>query len=116
MNRKGFTLIDLLACLALLGIILLIGISVSRNTMSTSLVRLRTVSDNEVFSAANNYVLENNIYFNEHGYICINVSDLIDYGYLNDTNDNKIKNKIVAIYGNNNTKVITTTKYVDSCN
>ena len=43
MNRKGFTLIEFLGCMALLGVILAIGLYVTRGTLATALSTLTDV-------------------------------------------------------------------------
>ena len=63
MNKKGFTLIEFLICLALLGIVLVIGLCASGGAIRTSLSSLRSVSESEVFKAAKSYSLENNSVF-----------------------------------------------------
>ena len=116
MKKNGFTIIELIGCLALLGIILLLGIHAYRGQTATALSRLRVVSKNEVFAAAEIYVMENNVSFTRSGHTCVRVRDLIDYGYLKDTNDEEVRNKSVKISRNNLTKVIDDVKYVDKCN
>ena len=116
MNKKGFTLIEFLMCLALLGIVLVIGLCASGNMLRTSLSSLRSVNDNEVFKAAKAYVLENNVSFSRKGYACVEVQDLVDYGYLLDTNDEELKNKIVKLKKNKRTKVIYDIGYTRNCN
>ena len=115
MKRNGFTLIEFLICLSLLGIVLIIGISTSHKMLSTSLVTIRAVSDNEVFTAAKNYAIENQKIFNGKFYTCITVKDLIDYGYLADTNDITLKEKNVMIKKNKITKVIYNIDYTNNC-
>ena len=61
MNSRGFTLIELLACLALLGVILGIGLFVTRDTLSTSLTTLTDVSERELYNTVEMYVLENKV-------------------------------------------------------
>ena len=46
---------------------------------------------------------------------CVYVKDLIDYGYLDNTNDVTIREKLVKVSINNTTKVINSIKYVDIC-
>ena len=114
MNRQGFTLIEMLACLALLGIVLGVGLVSSRGTLSTSLTQFRSISDSEVFEAARTYAVSENITFN-NGYACVIVSELIDLGYLEYTNDEDIRERIVQINKNDSTKVIESIKYTQVC-
>lgn len=57
MNKYGFTLVEMLACLELLGIVLCLGLIVNRGTLSTSMTQLEKTSDNEVYDAVRKYVL-----------------------------------------------------------
>ena len=97
MNKKGFTLIEMLACLALLGIILTIGILVSKDTLATTMTQLSNVSDSEVYQAVRYYVVEENTNFNNQGYTCVTLKDVIDMGYLKGNFDEEFKKKIDEI-------------------
>ena len=77
MNKKGFTLIELLAYLALLGIILTIGLHASRDMMVTSFIQFRRVSEREIFSSAEKYVIDNDL----SGKIYVSVIKLVELGY-----------------------------------
>ena len=114
MKKNGFTLVELLICFALMGFVLLLGIVANRNTLATSLTQIRNVSDNEVFEAARNYVNSGTVSL-EKGYACVYVKDLIDYGYLDNTNDSKIGERLVKVSISNVTKVINNIRYVDIC-
>lgn len=113
-NRNGFTLVELLGCIALLGIILGIGLYTTRDTFSSTLTQLRNVSDSEVFASARTYGLENSKIFDETNTACITVMDLIDLGYLDNTTDEEIINKKVMLIRNDN-YVITSVNYTDNC-
>lgn len=114
MKKNGFTLVELLVSLAVLGIVLLMGIFATKGTAATAAIGLRKITDNEVFEAARNYVVGENISMKK-GYTCMYVKDLIDYGYLVDTDDNKLDNKLVKVSRNKITKVIDNVKYVNVC-
>ena len=114
MNKNGFTLIELLGCIALLGIVLVIGLYASHGTLATSLYQLRSVSDNEVFKSARLYFQEFNLKYHD-GYTCVKVQDLIDYGYLDNTNDESVKHRIVKVFCDEGTKTITNIEYDDNC-
>ena len=91
MNRKGFSLIELMACLALLGIVLCIGLYVTRGTLSTALSTITGVTVNEIYDAAELYVVENSTKWINDGeeYTCLTVNDLVDSGYFDDEEINK---------------------------
>lgn len=115
MNRRGFTLAEMLGCIALLGIVLCIGLFTSKGSLTTSLSRLRNVSDNEVYDSAKSYVIEKNISFNETDYVCVTVLELIEYGYLSQMNDKDIQGRVIKIVRDNKTKAINNIGYVDVC-
>ena len=70
------------------------------------------IKNNETFKAAKLYVMETNKTFNDEGYTCVNVSDLVSYGYLN---YETYEEKTIKVIRNNNTKVITNIDYVETC-
>ena len=115
MNNKGFSIIDLIIVLALFGIILIIGLCASHDMLKTSLLAFRTVSDGEVFTAAMNYAHDNDNLFSDKSYTCVGVNTLIRSGYLADTNDWQLREKIVKVNKGNITKVIYNVEYVNSC-
>ena len=114
MKKNGFTLVELLVSLALLGLVLMMGIIANRRALATSLSDFRNISDNEIFVAARNYVTGENVSLKK-GYTCVYVSDLIDYGYLDNVNSEEIRNRLVKVSRNKVTKVINNVKYVDVC-
>ena len=61
MNNKGFTLVELLGCLVLLGFVLGIGLYSARGTLSTTLTTLDQVSENEIYDSAEIYLMENGV-------------------------------------------------------
>jgi prepilin-type N-terminal cleavage/methylation domain-containing protein len=113
MNNKGFSLIELLGCLLILSLVLFIGVVVTRRTLATSLTQLRVVSDNEIFDAARTYALETSNYKNDK--VCVSVKTLILEGYLDDTNDEDIKEMLVQVSRDKLTKTIEIIRYVDKC-
>lgn len=114
MKKNGFTLAELLISLAILGIVLLMGIYSVKGTAATSILGIKNITDNEVFAAARNYVIGENISMKK-GYTCMYVKDLVDYGYLTGVNDNELNDKLVKVSRDNITKVINKIKYVDVC-
>ena len=114
MNNKGFSLVDLLLSLAMFGVVLIIGLCASHDMLKTSLIVFRSVSDEEVFNAAKNYVDDNNM-LDGNSYACVTVRDLVNYGYLADTNDYQLKNRIVKLKKDNITTIIYNVEYVNNC-
>ena len=91
-KEKGFTLVELLATIVILGIILSIVGYVVFDSMKKAKEKTYQVTINEIENNANNYMVENSdkIFFvtdNETGneYQCLTVNDLIDAGYLKTT-------------------------------
>jgi len=118
MNNKGFSLIEMLGCIALLGFILCISLFVNRKTLATSLTTLNNVSNNEIYKASESYVLEqkvNWINYNNEEYTCVTVKELVDYGYLRDNKVNDYRDEIVKIIREPKTKVINNVLFVDIC-
>ena len=116
MNRKGFTLIEMLGCLALLLVVLLIGVYITRDTLSTSLSILNDVSSKEIYDAAKLYVMEykttwTNIGDNE--YTCLTVGQLVDSGYFASQEVNK--NDFVKVVRMPKTKVIESVEILEVC-
>jgi len=114
MNRKGFSLIELLACMALLGLILSIGLYLSKDTLSMAATSLNGITDNEIFDSAQIYVVEENVLWND-GYTCVMVSELVDNGYFDSNEVADINDKVIKLTRNEKTKVITNVYYVDEC-
>ena len=115
MNNKGFTLIEFLICLAMFGFVLVMGICASKNKLAASLAVFRPVSNNEVFKAAKDYFISQNISFDGKSYVCVDIRDLIEYGYLEDTNDQTLKEKIVKLKKNSITNLISNFEYTSNC-
>ena len=118
MNNKGFSLIEMLGCIALLGIILCISLFVNRKTLATSMTTLNNISNNQIYNASMSYVMEQKvswINYNNNEYTCISVNDLIDYGYLNSNNVSDYKDNIVKVEREPITKTINDVLFVDIC-
>lgn len=118
MNRKGFSLVELLGCLAIMGMILCIGLYSAKGTLATSVSTLTDISVNEIHSAAKTYILENKITWVNDGteHICITISTLVDAGYFKEFEVIEYKDKSVKIIRDPITKVITNTTIVEECN
>lgn len=109
MNNKGFTLVEF--TIWLLGIIVLfiIVLRMSSN-LATSIAK--PISDKQVFAAAENYVIREDISFNSDNYVCVTKKHLERTGYLK-----KVDNldRIIKLSRNNVTKVINKIEYVNEC-
>ena len=117
MDNKGFTLVELLACLALLGAVLGIGLYVTRDTLSTTLTTLTDVSEKEIYDTAKIYVLENKVEWknNNPEYTCITINNLVEKGYFDFDEIMSYKDKKIKLERDNQSKVIDIVKFVDVC-
>lgn len=113
MNNKGFTLMELLAVLVIIGVVFGITFYILRGTMATSLTQMDEAVNNQIYEAAKSYVIETNQQFNRSGYACVSLQELIDYGYVNNVDNPQ---QIIKITRNLETKVIEEIKYVEKCN
>ncbi|MBR1413164.1 MAG: type II secretion system protein [Bacilli bacterium] len=82
MNKKGFTLVELLAVIAILGLIIMVAtISVTRT--------LNRSDDKNLISDGRKFAEAARIYYNDQGFSdikCITLNDLITSGYLKGVN------------------------------
>ena len=78
-NKKGFTLVELLAVLVVLGIIAVICYPIVTKTLTNQKTKLSSEQRNRIINAAKNYVASNVI---SDEASCIKVSDLQSGGYL----------------------------------
>ena len=117
MNNKGFSLIELLGSLIILGVILGIGLYSARGTLGALDDSMNQVSENEIYDAASLYVIENPIRWINDGeeYTCFDILELVDYGYFEQDEIEKYYNNSIRIVRNGNTKVIENITFVDSC-
>jgi len=117
MGRKGFTLVELIGCLALMGIVLCIGLVATRETLATALSTLTDVSESQIYNAAELYILENKTTWTNDGeeYTCLMVKSLVDAGYFEEGEVTTYKNKFVRIVREPKTRVINNIKLVDEC-
>ena len=98
MKKKGFTLVELLAVIVVLGIILAIATSSVFNVIKTSSEKVKYAAAKEIVEVAESYMEENNVDI-------VSVGDLCDGGYLEDNatnprtgkNDLCVEDKKIAI-------------------
>lgn len=117
LNNKGFTLFELLISLVLLGVILGVGFYLARGTLATTMDTINSVSEREVLDAAEMYVLENSVSWNNDGndYVCLSVLELVDMGYFDSDEVSLYKDKEIRLVRNSISKVIDTINLVDVC-
>ena len=122
-NNSGFTLVELLATIAILSIVSVIVIYTATNVIGSAKNNSYKVTINNIQKDANTYVLENDkninwLNFNDgtnSSYQCIKVQNLIDMGYFDNNildslvseDRNVLANDYIYIEKDNNTKVIT---------
>ena len=136
-KKNGFTLVELLATIIILGIIVSIVGYVAINAINKSKEKSYKVTINEIEKDTNNYLMENSnrLFFltnNDKGYEyqCVMVENLVDYGYLNNNivksnvskNDTVSLNDYIYIERNKDTKSIekvlytkTNPEYINIC-
>ena len=78
MNKKGFTLVELLAVLVVLGVVAVVCYPIVTKTINNSKVDLSVEQKNRVINAAKNYVAANIVGDSE----CVTVAQLQSSGYL----------------------------------
>lgn len=119
-NKKGFTLVELLAVLVVLGIVVSISIYTITSIINKTKEKGYQVTLNEIKNTANDYLIEERgkILFANNGdgteYQCITITQLIQSGYLkNDITKSLIAknttvnmNDIVIITRNQSSKVV----------
>ena len=117
MNKKGFTLVELLACLALLGAVLGIGLFVTRDTLATALSTLTDISESQIYDASKSYVIEYKINWvgETEEYTCITVNDLVEKGYFDKDEVVSYKDNVIKVVRNKDSKVIDYVRLVDVC-
>lgn len=112
MNNRGFTLVELLASLAIITLLFVLAVFMFKSTMASTETQLEEFVSNETYTVTNSYIIENNIPFNSDNYLCVSVKELLDSGYLkNKENDERL----IKVYRNSETKAIIKMEYVDIC-
>ena len=117
MNNKGFSLIELLGSLIILGLILGIGLFSARGTLGLVDDKMNQVSENEIFDAASLYVIEDPRKWINDGdeYTCFSILELVDYGYFDESEVEKYHDDFIRVVRNSDTKVVENIIIVDSC-
>ena len=129
-NRKGFTLVELLATIAVLAIVISITMYIAINAIKRAKENTYQVTLNNVVDNTNSYLLEDKDLFfmpsadGTYEYQCVTVQNLIDKGYLrNDVTKSKVaEDRLVLttdniyIERNTATKAIVKNEYVIDSN
>ena len=111
MNRKGYSIVELLAILIVVGLVVGLSYTMLRGTFSSTDSQMDKVNDSEILDSARVYALENGS-FNSQGYVCVRLKDLIDYGYIK---VDAFEDKLIKVIRNNFTMVIDKVEYVYNC-
>lgn len=118
MNKKGFSLVELLGCIALLAVILCIGLYSARGTLSTTLTTLDSISISDIYDATRTYILENKITWihkDNEEYTCVDIDSLVDAGYFDEEEVKDYKDNKIKVIRDSKTKVIDNIDLVDTC-
>ena len=110
MNNKGFTLVEFTIWLFGIIVLFIIVINMSRDTLATSVAK--PISDKQVFAAAENYVIKEDISFNNDNYVCVTKRQLEITGYLKKVDNT---NRTIKLTRYKITKVINKIEYVNEC-
>ena len=98
MNKKGFTLVELLGVIVILGIIALISIPPILNQMASSEQSIDEATLRVVYSAGSLYLDErqNNFVRNPGNVFCVQIEDLVADGKLDPALSDSSGNEIDA--------------------
>lgn len=108
MNNKGFTLVEFLVTLLIVGIIFTVSNYVITNTFSMTNENALEITINNIKSSSKDYIYEfidNSDWIDNYDnteYICISIGNLIEKGYFNDSilNDRVRKEYLVKVIRN----------------
>lgn len=97
-NAKGFTLIEILGVVVILGLLMLIVAPTVLNSISSHEVEVTSAQKQMLEDASD-------LYLESHNSECIKIQDLIDGGYLNegfkDVSDKELEKKNIKVNTNN---------------
>lgn len=83
LNNKGFTLVEILATIALLGVVMLIAVG-SFNTIR------KKILERQYKVLVDNLYASGNKYYNDTGEIAVYVKELVEFGYYEGSKDGKV--------------------------
>ncbi|MBP3461399.1 MAG: prepilin-type N-terminal cleavage/methylation domain-containing protein [Bacilli bacterium] len=115
MNKKGFTLVELIAVIVIIAIIATISFQAVNNRIKNSEEKLYETQKNNIIDAAKKYMLENNgkIDSDHINTICVYISTLQSKGFLDSGKiiNPKTKEDMAAIGSNGNSKGVVRVKF-----
>ena len=118
--KRGFTLVELLAVLILLGVVSLIAIPSIGKILNRSREKARESTKNELIKAAKNYYADNIRELPDDGsYKCLSVSEIEESGYISNddivdpTTEEKLTGYVKIYFDNTYNQY--TYEYVLSC-
>lgn len=103
MKNKGFTLVELLAVITVLGIIGLIAIPTVTSIINSSKEKAKKIQIEEIIRSAKSWAANNTTQLSETDTYHLSVQTLIDEGYIatddikDPTNSNKTLNQCISI-------------------
>ena len=90
MNKKGFTMVELLAVLILLGVVAIIAIPAINSTINNSKEKAKEAQSEIILNAAQSYASEHTDLLPKKGITLFNISDLIDKNYIDSSSADDI--------------------------
>ena len=118
--KRGFTLVELLAVLILLGVVSLIAIPSIGKILNRSREKARESTKNELIKAAKNYYADNIRELPDDGsHKCLSVSEIEENGYISNddivdpTTEEKLTGYVKIYFDNTYNQY--TYEYVESC-
>ena len=118
--KRGFTLVELLAVLILLGVVSLIAIPSIGKILNRSREKARESTKNELIQAAKNYYADNIRELPDDGsHKCLSVSEIEENGYISNddivdpTTEEKLTGYVKIYFDNTYNQY--TYEYVKSC-
>lgn len=107
MNKKGFTLIELIGVVVILGLIALIAFPALLNQINDSKSLVSESQKQIIISSAKTYVDENKNEYADKSSFEISVNDLISGGYLDKSIISSFSdNEVVVTFNNGNYDVV----------
>ena len=113
MKNDGFTLIEMLIWICVIGIFTIILLAIGRRPFATSIRGISDINDEEIILAAEKYVEDGNGVYYDNNYTCVTSSTLRNKGYLRSS---ITKNRYVEVKVSKLTGLVEKSYFVNSCN